>query len=148
MTPAELEDYLHSHIPLTATMQVSVKSIAPEGVVVSAPLAPNINHRETAFGGSISTLATLSAWALVHTRLKDHGLKCRVVIQRNSMEYTAPVTGEFCAASQLTVPADWERFFNLLIRRGKARIAVAATVACNGENAGEFSGEFVAILIP
>lgn len=148
MSPPELEAYLHSHIPLTAAMQVSVKAIAPDGVAVSAPLLPNINHRETVFGGSISTLAIVSAWGLVHTRLKDQGVSCRVVIRRHAMEYTAPITGEFCAVSRLPDPAAWGPFLKMMERRGKARISVAATVASGGGNAGEFTGEFVAILNP
>jgi len=46
VTPLELERYLHEHIPLSRAMQVSVVSVQPESVVLSAPLAPNINHRE------------------------------------------------------------------------------------------------------
>ena len=69
MLPDQLERYLHEHIPLSKAMGVSVLSVGEEAVTLRAPLAPNINHRETVFGGSASALAILAAWSLLHTRL-------------------------------------------------------------------------------
>ena len=53
-SPAALESYLHEHIPITRAMQVRVVEIGPEHARLTAPLAPNINHRETVFGGGLS----------------------------------------------------------------------------------------------
>ncbi|PSB47247.1 YiiD C-terminal domain-containing protein, partial [Chamaesiphon polymorphus] len=61
----DVEQYLHEHIPLSKAMAVSVSSIDSSGVILSAPLQPNINHRSTVFGGSISAVSVLSAWTLV-----------------------------------------------------------------------------------
>src|SRR5487761_2583361 len=101
MTPAELEAYLHAHIPLSRAMSVGVVSIAAERVVLSAPLGPNINHRSTVFGGSASAVAILAAWSLLHLRLTGAGMESRLVIQKNSMDYLAPITGDFTATAQL-----------------------------------------------
>jgi thioesterase domain-containing protein len=87
VTPAELEAYLHEHIPLSHAMQVAVVELGPDTVVLRAPLAPNINHRETVFGGSASAVAILAAWSLLHTRLTSAGISARLVIQRNTMSY-------------------------------------------------------------
>ncbi len=65
MTPAELEAYLHQTIPLSRAMAVSVIELNPESVVLGAPLAPNVNVHETAFGGSAAALALLAAWSLL-----------------------------------------------------------------------------------
>ena len=99
MTPAELTDYLRTNIPLTAAMEVSAISVAPDAVVLEAPLAPNINHRKTVFGGSASALGILAAWSLVHLRLADTKLEHRLVIQRNTMSYDAPIEGTFTATA-------------------------------------------------
>ena len=61
MSPAQLERYLHEQIPLSKTMQVGCISVTQESVVLRAPLAPNINHHATLFGGSASALAILVA---------------------------------------------------------------------------------------
>ena len=61
MDTKSLENYLHEHIPLSKAMGVTVRSVSGEAVTLAAPLAPNINHRETVFGGSASALAILAA---------------------------------------------------------------------------------------
>lgn len=97
MNKYELERYLNEHIPLSLAMQVSVIEAGDEGVILSAPLAPNINHINTIFGGSASAVAILATWSLVHVRLKNAGIVCSIVIQRNSMEYKQPIYDSFTA---------------------------------------------------
>lgn len=145
MTPADLERYLHAHIPLSQAMQVRVVSALPQGIVLEAPLAPNINHRETVFGGSASALGILAAWSLLHLRLQGEGLATRLVIQRNRMDYLAPMAGAFQAASSLADPSDWGRFLRMLQRKGTGRITVRAVLSCAGEVGGQLEGEFVAL---
>lgn len=140
-----LERYLHAHIPLSKAMAVTVVTLARDEVVLSAPLEPNINHRETVFGGSASALATLAAWALLHTRLQRAGLPSRLVIQRNTMTYERPILGTFTARSSLAAGQDWDRFARMLTRKGKARCAADSVLEFNGETAGRFHGEFVAV---
>lgn len=145
MSPAELERYLHEHTPLSKAMAVSVVSIEADAVTLRAPLAPNINHRDTVFGGSASALAILAAWSLLHVRLRAEGFASRLVIQRNTMEYDKPIAGAFSARSSLSDPHDWPKFTRLLARRGKARIAVNSTLEDEGRIAGRLIGEFVAL---
>lgn len=143
----DLETYLHAHIPLSAAMQVAVVSVSPEAVTLAAPLAPNINHRSTAFGGSVSTLAILSAWSLVNLRLRAEGHHTRLVIQSNRMEYDAPIESDFTATAMLADAAAWPAFVKLLTRRGRARLVVQSVVRCGEVVGGRFEGEFVAFLI-
>ncbi|MBP1874156.1 thioesterase domain-containing protein [Ensifer adhaerens] len=145
MTPLNLEAYLHAHIPLSAAMQVHVEEVTDEHVRLSAPLAPNINHRETVFGGSASALSILSAWSLLHVRLTRAGVPARLVIQSNRMEYLKPVAGPFAACATLADIGQWPDFLRVFHRRGKARIVVAAELLDGDELAGRFEGEFVAL---
>jgi thioesterase domain-containing protein len=145
MRPPDLETYLHEHIPLSRAMQVSVRSIEREHVVLAAPLEPNINHRETVFGGSAAALAILAAWALLHTRLADDGIEGRLVIQRNSMDYERPITGPFTARSSLAPSAEWAHFIRVFARRGRARIAARSSLHCADERVAQFEGDFVAL---
>lgn len=143
--PSDLEQYLHEHIPLSKAMQVSVVSVAQEAVVLRAPLAPNINHRDTVFGGSASAVAILAAWSLLHTRLRCEGFASRLVIQRNAMDYDQPIPGDFTARSSLESPQQWHAFTRMLSRKGRARITALAHLECDGLAAGRFSGDFVAL---
>lgn len=145
MTAAELEHYLHQHIPLSSAMQVSVEAASPEGVTLGAPLPPNINHRDTVFGGSASALAILSAWSLLHIKLAAGGHQTRLVIQRNTMSYERAILGRFTAHAQAPAPEPWKAFARMLGRKGRARIAVSSTLRYEGQDVGHFEGEFVAL---
>ncbi len=146
MDSRELEQYLHQQIPLSAAMQVTVRSVAANAIVLAAPLEPNINHKRTAFGGSVSTLGILAAWSLVHLRLRDAGLTCEVVIQSNQMDYDRPITGAFTARSALVDDAAWPTFLKTLARRKLARIEAQSELIHGDVVAGRLRGRFVAFL--
>lgn len=140
-----LQEYLHQHIPLSKAMQVTVLAATESGVTLSAPLAPNINHRETVFGGSASAVAILSAWALLYVRLERTGVQGRVVIRRNTMRYELPMTDTFTALASPPDSAAWDRLLSTLGRRRPARVVVKSVLYCKGVKAGELEGEFVAL---
>jgi thioesterase domain-containing protein len=145
MNASEVEKYLHVSIPLSKAMQISVTSLQADGVTLSAPLTPNINHRETVFGGSASALAILAAWSLLYTRLEREAIACRLVIQRNTMSYDRPIGGTFSARSYLPQPDTWSAFIAMLARKRRARINICAVVEYQGQQAGLFEGVFVAL---
>ncbi len=147
MEPISLQRYLHEHIPLSQAMGAAVREASLERVTLSAPLAPNINHRDTVFGGSASAVAILSAWALLYLRLTHERLDSRVVIQRNTMVYERPIIGDFTASSVMPAAADWQRFIETLKRKRRARISVGAVLHCGGEEVGKLEGDFVALMV-
>jgi thioesterase domain-containing protein len=146
LTPESLlERYLHEQIPLSAAMGVGVRVARPEWVQLTAPLAPNVNHADTVFGGSAAALATLSGWALLHVRLGREPLHARLVIQRSSMEYERPIAGDFAADCRFADEAAWARFRATLLRHGRARLRLDASLVHAGQPAAAFSGDFVAL---
>lgn len=145
MIDSELETYLHEHIPLSAAMQVRVLTANAGEVILGAPLEPNINHRDTVFGGSASALAILAAWTLLHTRLTAAGFSSTLVIQRNSMSYDKAVTGDFSARATAPSDADWQAFTRMLQRKGRGRITISSVLEQDGAVAGRFEGDFVAL---
>lgn len=144
MAPRELQQYLYDKIPLSYAMQVSAVDVSEQAVRLRAPLAPNMNHRATVFGGSASAVAILSAWSLLHVRLHARAPDTSIVIQRHSMDYEQPMHGEFAACASLAAPEHWPRFLRALERFGKARIAVDSILEYQGVRVGQFNGEFVA----
>lgn len=147
MTPAELQTYLHEHIPLSRAMQIEVITATPEGIELGAPLAPNVNHRGTAFGGSIATLATLAGWSLLRVRLGDYAPLPHLVIQRSSMEYLLPIEGTFSATVSYPAEADWTDFLTRLEAQGRARLNLAVEVFANKQLAARMTGVFVALKV-
>ena len=146
MEPQALQTYLYQHIPITRAMGVEVRECAYDKIRLFAPLAPNINHRETVFGGSASTMAILSAWALLKVRLASESTAPRLVIQQNTMHYEKPISGDFYAVCQYNLSSEWERFMKTLTRKGRARIFMPAVLRYNGEQVASFEGRFVAVI--
>lgn len=140
------QNYLHQAIPQSLAMQVSVDEVTDNSVQLSAPLAPNINHRNSVFGGSASSVAILSAWSLLYTRLAGQDINATLVIQNNTMSYDAPILGRFEARASLVNENDWSRFIKLLLHRGKARIEVQSILNYGNKPAGRLTGNFVAVL--
>lgn len=145
MNIEQLQSYLHSHIPITNAMEVEAVEVRADAVTLGAPLAPNTNHRNTAFGGSVSTLATLAAWSFLRIKLGADAAGVHLVIQRNSLEYLKPIDGYFTATACLGEGADWERFEQMLSVRGRGRISIEASVDYGGVQCAQFIGEFVAL---
>lgn len=140
-----VQRYLYQYIPLSAAMGVQVRIARLEHVKLAAPLAPNVNHTETVFGGSAAALATLSAWTLLHLRIEDARLDTRLVIQRSRMEYEKPIPGDFEAVCDFNDQPAWERFQATFARRGRARLTLAAYLMHQTHRVASFEGEFVAL---
>lgn len=147
MTLDEITAFVHARIPSTAKLGARVEHY--DGVVLrlAAPLAPNVNHRGTAFGGSLSALAILSGWLLLHLQLRERGVAARLVIQRSALDFLAPVDGDFTATAALPAPGGWDRFLRTLARHRRARIAVPSTLASASGPGGQHEGTFVATLV-
>lgn len=141
----EITAYLHEHIPLTRALGAAAVRRDATSLALAAPLAPNLNHRDTAFGGSMSALAILAGWALVHLALLERGVKTRLVIQRSAMEFLAPVEGDFTATATLPAPEAWERFLRTLARHGRARVTVTSAVAAGGVAGATHTGTYAAL---
>jgi thioesterase domain-containing protein len=145
VNPKELETYLYEHIPITEAMGVEVLRSDRTQVLLKAPLAPNLNHQKTAFGGSIGTLATLACWSYVRVRLNEAGQDGTLVIQRNIVDFERPVISDFTAETLPVDPEQEARFLQTFAERGKSRILMRAQVLSEGGVCAVFEGQFVAL---
>lgn len=138
-----LQETLYRDIPLSRSMQVEVSGLDMTGLRLRAPLAPNINHKDSAFGGSLTTLCTLAGWALLHVLLHERWPTATVVIQHAETQYRHPVITDFEACCSLPDAASFALLWRTLERHGRARIRLEATVAGADGPAVQFAGEFV-----
>lgn len=143
---AAIERYLHEHIPLSRHLGTRVLAAAADAVRLSAPLAPNLNHRQTAFGGSLSALAILAGWTLVWVTLGRERFTGRIVIQSNTIDYVAPAETDFAAVCRAPAPERWERFRAALAERGRGRIELDVELTAGARRVADFRGRYVAIL--
>jgi len=140
---AELERFLHEKIPLTVAMGVHVAECDDSHLVLTAPLGPNRNHLQTAFGGSLHALATLCGYSLLWWLLREP--HAHIVIRESTIHYEKPVHGELRAVCLAPSPAEMERFRENFSRKGKARISLESTIESNFTTAARFHGVFVVL---
>lgn len=143
MNPGDLQRYLHDRIPLARAMEIEVRAATLDGVEIHAPLEPNINHRDTVFGGSASAVAILTAWSALYVRMRAEGRAGRLVIRRNRMSYERPIVAGFTATAAPPGDAAWAKVVAALGKGRPARVHMSVTLECQGEAVGRLEGEFV-----
>lgn len=127
-------------------MGLSVENASLRKIILKAPLINNINHKSTVFGGSLHAVATLSCWSLVHVNLKDLGLESKqIVIAHSEIFYLQPVVDDFEVECSLPHVEKWDRFKKCLLRQGKARIELEASLLQDNQNCVAYKGTFVAL---
>lgn len=139
----ELQEVLNEEIPLTNAIGVRVGTFQAGRLALTAPLAPNVNHKDTAFAGSLTAVATLTGWSLLWLLLRQHQLDGQIVIQDCSVRYLRPVTADFTAECSLPEAAAVTRFLETFRRRGMARLELHAEIHGAGQLAMELTGRYV-----
>lgn len=139
-----LQKRIREEIPLSRALGIELQSWDGRTLVLSAPLAPNLNHQGTGFGGSIYAAAVTAAWGLTELALTELGLTGNVVVQSGSIDYLEPVIMDFFVVCRLPGGEIPERFRRSLARHGKGRLDLTAEVFC-GTPGAELTGDPVAV---
>jgi thioesterase domain-containing protein len=140
-----VEAYLHEHIPITRAMGLKVAGYDGNAVRLWAPLEPNLNHRQTAFGGSVSALGILAGWTLLHLKFEESGERAQLVIHQSGTEYIGPVETDFTAVCAMPPGPAWAKFERAFRRHGKARLQLEAVIEVNGRILARHAGSYVAV---
>jgi len=143
---AALTEILRAEIPLARAMGVEVTACSAAGLRLRVPIEPNLNHKSTAFGGSLYSAAALACWAMLHALLAGRAVRAQIVIHRGEMDYDRPATADFAVECAPPDAPQFDRAVRMLARAGRARLAMRAQVDCGGEVA-QFRGSF-ALLSP
>lgn len=132
-------------MPPVVAMQVRVEDYRDDELVLTAPLAANLNDKGNAFGGSLTSVMTLAAWAWLTLRLRLAGHEADVYVADSQVRYRTPVYGELRALARAHEPGDWRGFLDTFRQRGKARIALQARLVPPGAGeAATLTGRYVA----
>ncbi len=142
---AALQQLLHREIPLSRALGVTVRACLASGVILWAPLEPNLNHRQHAFGGSLSTVALLAGYGFAWAMLRRYDLTASVLVQESTTRFLRPVTQDFTATCAAPPSDGSERFLDMMRRRRKGRIALESTIYEAGALAVILYGTYVAL---
>ncbi|HWI54170.1 MAG TPA: YiiD C-terminal domain-containing protein [Desulfobacteria bacterium] len=144
MNEKEFEEFLHRRIPITKDMEFNVEEFKTTKVRIGAKLLPNINHKSTAFGGSINSLTTMCGWALVFSNIKTLDPNAHIVIQKSSIAYLKPIDKDFTAECELIDETVRDNFLEMYEQQGKARMEVRVFIRDGEKILAEFCGYYVA----
>lgn len=143
-TCAYLQQVLNQEIPITQALQIKVASWQEHKLSLSFPLAPNVNHMSTAFGGSLYCGAVMAGWGWMHLRLKELGIDDgHIVIQEGQISYPHPVLGDAEVICYPPTAEAWAKFERVFKRHKKGRLALNSVIFYEGKEAVIFNGQFV-----
>ena len=81
-------------IPLLTAMDLSFVRFEDLALTMEAPLAPNINNKGTAFGGSIASICLFGGWAVSTLAFMDNDIhNTEIVVFKNEMTFERPARG-------------------------------------------------------
>ena len=142
-----LQHELLADIPLARAMQLVVASFDGESLALAAPLAPNVNDKGCAFGGSLASLMTLAGWGLPKLALDAVGVEAEIYVQDSAIRYLAPVWHDFRAVATVAGGESLADFVATLRDKGKARLRVHGRVPLpDGSDAATLEARFVAMM--
>ena len=90
----DFEAECRADIPLLDAMQLSFSDYGDLSLWMEAPLAPNINNKGTAFGGSIASICLFGGWAVATLGFIDAGIRnTEIVVYTSEMTFERPARG-------------------------------------------------------
>lgn len=140
-----LTEFVQTHLPTAQALQISVADYDSQTLTLRAPLAPSVNDKQTAFGGSLYVVAVMAGWGMVYLRCRELGIDPNIVVARGEIDYLAPVDSDIVASSLAVDESAWQRFFSDFESRSKAKIELRTQVLRNGEAAVSFKGRYAII---
>ena len=149
MALEELERLIVEEMPITQHLDFTLATDENGRLRASAPLQPNANHLGSAFGGSLSMLATVTGWAMMHQvvedAVEDMRRRVEVMIQESDIEYLRPVYENISVICERPDEDALDRFEQMMERWGRARLELKCKIDAAGERAVTFIGQYVAM---
>ena len=138
-----LESELHDTIPLVRALGLKVARSLNGEVIFNAALAPNINDKGCAFGGSLASLLTLSCWSVLRAHTWALQIPSDIFVHTSRIVYIAPIWTDFTVHASLSSEA-LSLFSETLASKGKAAAIIRAEVRAADGVAATMEARFVA----
>jgi len=143
----KLIDYLKRNVPLTREMDIRAGQQNDVWLELAMPLAPNLNDKQTAFGGSLATLCTLSGWCVCAQLCETQTSGFDIAVIDSHIRYRLPVRQDpICARAYYPERTKISEFTRALEQQGHARLMLHAEVLIEGHAAVSFEGRYYARL--
>jgi len=131
-------------IPLTRSLALDGLRYDGSELILTLPLAPNVNDKGCAFGGSMSCLTTLTGWGLLRLGLGEQQQPADLYIQDQQTQFLAPAWEQMYARCSWS-EAEKAEFLANFKRRGKARASVRISCTSDDIEVCTMQARFVAL---
>ena len=138
-----LETELHDTIPLVRALGLKVARSLNGEVIFHAALAPNINDKGCAFGGSLASLLTLACWSVLRVHTWAQLMPGDIFVHTSRIVYVAPIWADFTVHASLSTDA-LSQFTETLGTKGNAAAIIRAEVRAVDGVAATMEARFVA----
>lgn len=132
MNHKQLESLVHQEIPITRALDIRIEELNEDSIRVMAPFEANKNIHNTAFAGSIYTVATIAGWSLVTSLAIHHQLEGSVVLAKANIQYKKPINGDIVAECRVDDSRIIESFIASFQRKNRARLELAINLVEEG----------------
>jgi thioesterase domain-containing protein len=118
----EFEAECRAEIPLLTAMELSFVGYTDLALTMEAPLAPNINNKGTAFGGSIASICLFGGWAVSTLAFADNDVhNTEIVVYKSEMTFERPARGHLTIKARISSD-DFEPCLARLQAKDRSRI--------------------------
>jgi len=141
----ELIQILQNKITLFRHLGITVKEMTADRVHFQVDLQRNLNHKGTAFGGSLYATAVLAAYGLVLAGLKEKNIPTEnIVIAKGAIDYLRPVETDFEIVCEFPDLPTKDQFYRDLVANKRVRGSVKSHILADGGSLKAlFEGSFV-----
>lgn len=141
---ADLAQILEKNISLYKHLGISVVLLTAERVHFRVSLAKNLNHKLTAFGGSLYATAVMAAYGLVLAALRKQGIDTEnIVIQKGEIKYLKPVDEDFDVICEFPGAAQAEELLQRLKVERRLSTVLTVRLEVHGDLRALLRGTFV-----
>jgi thioesterase domain-containing protein len=124
---SDLQAKINRTIPLSEAMGYRITELDTRHIVVTAPLAPNINIHGSGFAGSIYALGILTAWGLCAHLIANAGINADLVVVEATIRYRAPVRGNILCRCEIADEVA-SAFISELSRKGRSQVVLQVPI--------------------
>lgn len=144
MEREQIVQILQEQITLYKHLGLTPVRIDEQEARFQVSLAANLNHKNTAFGGSIYATAVMTAYSLVLAILKNNNVATEnIVIAKGEIKYFRPIAEDFETVCVLPKNMKASELISELQSHRKLRQELTVQVLAGGEICAELKGLFV-----
>lgn len=134
---------LLNDIPLLNQMGICDFHATQNSAVITAHLTPNLNHKNTVFGGSQFSLCAVTCYALMrHLFIKENIPTKNIVITESHSKFLKSATGDFSIKTHWPEEMNPHKFLETLRAYQKLSFKMKAQVTCGDIICTEWEGNF------